>query len=157
MPAMPNAIIVDIDGTISNYTHRKHYLASMEQERHNDQRPQYDDFNRAALHDEPIKEVLSIVQWAHAAGDTKIILMTGRSNRYRDITTQWLAAHRVRYDRLFMREQGDYRSDTVAKKELYMSHVAGKYNVLFVLEDRDKVVEMWRDLGLRCLQVATGE
>lgn len=156
MPATPNAIIVDIDGTISNYGHRKHYLESMQQDRHDDKRPEYDVFNRAAVHDEPIREIISIVHWAQHV-DTKIILMTGRSDKYRDITTEWLTLHQVRYDHLFMRKQGDYSSDAAAKRELYMSHIAGKYNVLFVLEDRDKVVDMWRALGLRCLQVAKEE
>jgi len=43
------------------------------------------------------------------------------------------------------------------KKELYDAHVKDKYDVLFVLDDRDQVVNMWRnELGLACFQVANG-
>ncbi|MGH7203736.1 MAG: AAA family ATPase, partial [Candidatus Levyibacteriota bacterium] len=54
-------------------------------------------------------------------------------------------------------KEKDFRKDAVVKKELYETHISGKYEVLFVLDDRDQVVEMWRkDLGLPCFQVDYG-
>ena len=44
------------------------------------------------------------------------------------------------------------------KKEVYHKYIEGKYDVLFVLEDRDQAVAMWRkELGLTCLQVEYGD
>lgn len=152
------AIIVDIDGTISNYQHRKHYIGSILRERHDCyESAQWDNFNKACVDDKPITEVISILKWARNASNTKIILMTGRNDKYRGETIAWLARHNVKYDRLLMRRYGDTRSDVDVKIELYNQRVAPNHHVLFVLEDRDKVVEMWRELGLRCLQVAKGE
>ena len=48
------------------------------------------------------------------------------------------------------------RKDSVVKQEMFMAHIAMKYNVLYVLDDRNQVVQLWRSLGLKCLQVADG-
>ncbi len=59
---------------------------------------------------------------------------------------------------LNMREAGDMRKDSIVKKELFDQHIRGKYNVRMVIDDRDQVVDMWRnELGLTCLQVAEGD
>ena len=55
-----------------------------------------------------------------------------------------------------MRKTGDFRKDSIVKKELFDENVRGKYNIEFVLDDRNQVVEMWRSIGLVCLQVADG-
>jgi hypothetical protein len=56
-----------------------------------------------------------------------------------------------------MRKEGDVRKDAIVKGEIYEKNINGKYNVLFVLDDRNQMVEMWRGLGLTCLQVADGD
>jgi hypothetical protein len=55
-----------------------------------------------------------------------------------------------------MRAEGDTRKDSIIKEEIYRAEIENKYNVLFVLDDRNQVVELWRRLGLTCLQVAEG-
>ena len=56
-----------------------------------------------------------------------------------------------------MRDDGDYRKDNITKLEMYNKHIKGKYDVEFVLDDRDSVVKMWRDeLDLTCMQVDWG-
>ena len=56
-----------------------------------------------------------------------------------------------------MRTIGDHRSDFIIKQEIYEREFKGKYNVLYVLDDRNQTVNMWRALGLTCLQVAAGD
>jgi hypothetical protein len=56
-----------------------------------------------------------------------------------------------------MRRSGDNRCDSIVKEEIYREHIEGKYNVLAVFDDRDRVVDMWRRLGLLCLQVYYGD
>lgn len=58
---------------------------------------------------------------------------------------------------LHMRPAGDRRRDSIVKAELFDRHVRDQYRVLVVLDDRKQVVEMWRSLGLTCLQVAEGD
>ncbi len=57
-----------------------------------------------------------------------------------------------------MREDGDRRKDIVFKKEIYHEFLKDAYDVIFVLEDRDRTVHMWRkEIGLTCLQVDYGD
>jgi hypothetical protein len=56
-----------------------------------------------------------------------------------------------------MRTEGDHRSDDIVKKEIYEKRIAPQYDVVIVFDDRDKVVKMWRDLGLLCGQVYYGD
>jgi len=54
-----------------------------------------------------------------------------------------------------LRKDKDRRSDTEVKRELLAT--LDKSKILFVVEDRSRVVEMWRSEGLVCLQCAPGE
>jgi hypothetical protein len=54
-----------------------------------------------------------------------------------------------------MRKDGDFRADYIVKQEILDAHIP-KDRVLFVLDDRQQVVDMWRRNGLMCFQVAEG-
>lgn len=82
--------------------------------------------------------------------------MSGRDRKHEEQTRQCLDRNKIRYDSLFMRDIDDRRNDAIIKRELYEKHIRGKYNVLFVLDDRLRCVEMWRALGITCLQVNYG-
>lgn len=69
--------------------------------------------------------------------------------------TKGLKAQCIPYQ-LYMRGEGATRKDSIIKEELFMEHVYRKYNVLFVLDDRNQVVDKWREMGLTCFQVAPG-
>ena len=90
----------------------------------------------------------------HDAG-VRVVLCSGRPERYRNDTVTWLAREGVRYDEIRLRADGDRRSDTIAKREM----LAGidRTRVLFIVEDRNSVVQMWRAEGFVCLQCAPGE
>lgn len=86
-----------------------------------------------------------------------IILVSGRDEVCRKETEDWLDLHCIDHDALFMRPKGDMRKDSIVKREIYENNIKGKFNVEFVLDDRNQVVEMWRSLGLTVFQVADGE
>lgn len=137
-PTLEDCIICDIDGT----------LAIM-----GDRSP-YNDLE--AYKDKPNEAVCSLVRQLIADGET-VIFMSGRKEQSKQVTLDWLKTHDIPVKNgLFMRADGDNRKDSIIKLELYERHVAGKYNVRFVLDDRDQVVEMWRGHGLTCMQVAPG-
>jgi hypothetical protein len=58
---------------------------------------------------------------------------------------------------LKMRAAGDKRSDDIVKREIYEQKIAPWRTVVAVFDDRNKVVNMWRELGLLCLQVYPGD
>lgn len=59
---------------------------------------------------------------------------------------------------LHLRKYNDHRPDDIVKLEMYNNIIKDKYNVLYVIDDRNKVVDMWRNtLKLPVLQVADGD
>ena len=74
----------------------------------------------------------------------------------RRLTEEWMKQHEVPYDLFLMRSEKDMRKDSIVKEEIYRAHLEGKYDIEVVLDDRNDVVDLWRSLGLRCIQVAPG-
>ena len=88
-----------------------------------------------------------------------ILVTTGRMDRpgVREDTTAWLEKYDVPFNKLIMRKDRDFRPDNEAKLDLYEEFIEGEYDIEFVLDDRDRVVNMWRSIGLKVLQVAEGD
>ena len=89
----------------------------------------------------------------------QIIFLSGRQDtkQCREDTEKWLKDNLGLSEvTLIMRSEGDFRPDDVVKKELYQKYIKDRYNVVCVFDDRDKVVKMWRNLGLLCCQVYYG-
>lgn len=132
----PNAILVDMDGTLAHITGRTPFEDS--------------DVSQDVLCG-PVADVLN------KFSDHTVIVMSGRDDgRSRESTSKWLAANCIEFDHLFMRPAGDVRADNIIKRELYEEHIRDRFNINFVLDDRNSVVSMWRELGLTCFQVAPG-
>lgn len=137
---LPPAVICDIDGTVAlNDGHRGHY--------------EYDKVS----HDKPNVPVAKLVRFLGA--HYPIVFMSGRQDSCREATEWWLRHHvpvNVGWE-LHMRATGDHRPDYIVKAELFDAYVRGTYSVELVLDDRDQVVRLWRQMGLTCLQVADGD
>ncbi|MCU1472235.1 polynucleotide kinase [Amnibacterium sp.] len=142
---MPDAVLIDLDGTLAIIGDRDPYDASTAE----------------------VDELNEQVAWvAHswlfdgtteARQDRAVVLVSGRQEKDRRPTERWLDRHGVVYDALRMRATGDPRNDAIVKRELYERHIRGRYNVVLVIDDRRRVVDMWRSLGLQCWQVAPGD
>ena len=137
-PHKPEAIIVDIDGTIARNTGGRGYY----------------DWDRVG-EDTPVEEIIRIVKLFAAEG-FNVIVTTGRDASCRYQTEFWLDAHDVPWDELYMRPERDIRKDNIVKAELF-DRFKNEYNVRYVLDDRNQVVEQWRALGLTVLQVSDGD
>lgn len=137
-------IIVDIDGTLAHIADgRSPYDAS---------RAMNDSLDDAV-------SLLTAMMYNHGY---KVIILTGRNEEHRDVTVQWLEENNVEYDELYTRlntdvdEKGKQLEDSIVKERLFRTHVEPRFNVKFVLDDRNRVVNMWRRIGLKCSQVAPG-
>lgn len=141
------AIVVDLDGTLCNSTHREELARSK----------QWDEFHLQSSQDKANEDVLWLV---HNAPNVDIICLTGCNEKYRALREEWLVAHLVYPDALLMRPENNYENDHILKLRLLEEHLGGKKKVLsavlFVLEDREKMVEAWRNYGVPCWQVRTG-
>jgi len=137
--ALPPAIICDLDGTLALMNGRNPFDASTcEQD----------------ILNEPIGQLVK----SYAEQGTKIILLSGRTDNYKEETKRWLEKYEIPYEKLLMRKHRDRRKDAVIKKEIVDNEIKGKYFVRFVLDDRNQVVDMWRnDIGYACFQVYYGD
>lgn len=140
----PAAIIVDVDGTLADRDENNPYSRGpFEWHRVGEDLVHHD--------------IADLVRWFDELGFW-IIVVSGRMDDCKDETLAWLLTKaNVKVHKLFMRASGDHRPDEVVKKEIFLEHIRPNFYVKYVLDDRDKVVRMWRDeLGLRVLQVADG-
>ncbi len=139
-------VIFDIDGTLADVSERIHHVQKKPKN--------WPAFFQGMAQDKALHSMVRLCNILYASG-IQIILCSGRSEEHRDETVKWLAQQDVNYHELLLRKDKDHRPDTTIKREL----LAGidKSKILFVVEDRSRVVEMWRSEGLVCLQCAPGE
>lgn len=138
-PALPAAVLVDIDGTVALMGDRSPY-----------------DWDRVG-NDLPNPAVITAVRAMRAAGNA-IIFCSGRDAVCRPETEAWLDLYvGVRYEALFMRPEGDGRKDAVVKREIFDREIRDNWRIVGVFDDRQQVVRMWRALGLTVFQVAEGD
>lgn len=145
-PGKQKAFLVDVDGTLA---HMRDYRGPF-------------DWAKVGLDD--VDEVVSNIVWdiwagsqERSTGNYEVIVMSGRDEVCRKETAEWLDLHAIPYTHLFMRPENDMRKDNIIKAELFDKYVRDNFDVQFVLDDRNQVVDMWREMGLTCLQVAPGD
>lgn len=146
---MQKVYLCDIDGTIADIGHRLHYIKG----NNND----WNSFFEACDKDKRKDDIYEIIDRIQSSPYNPIIYITGRPERLREKTEAWLNMNDFWYDLLYMRKDGDYRFDVEVKKEIYDKYIKDSYEVIAVFDDRDAVVELWRSLGLTCLQVQKGD
>lgn len=141
--SLPKAIIVDIDATLSFNTSG---------------RPFYGKGCAEGIEkDIPNTPVCNLVN-AMFSDMYKVIIVTGREGTKEiiDATEKWLSDNEIAYDEIYFREEGDYTKGDECKKRIFEQNIKNKYNVQFVIDDSQKCVDMYRELGLICLQPNDG-
>lgn len=145
-------VIVDLDGTLALNQHRYHYIYPED-----GGKPNWDAFFLACVDDLPNIPVIQAVKSLKRAGH-KIHIFSARGEIALQETKDWLDKHSIYYDFLTLRETGDYTPDEHLKYCWLMKFYPDyKKEILCVFDDRNKVVKMWRSLGLVCFQVADGD
>lgn len=154
---MRQHIVVDLDGTLCNDGHRaeKHVAIPQPDAMFCD----WHDYHNGLSDDEPNDDVLFVMRSVIDSG-ADVLLVTCRPESYRSQTLDWLVRHDVDYNLLIMRPNGNKTSSELLKIQHLEVYFGSKEevlrNVIFVLEDRDKVVAGLREYGLRVWQVRPG-
>jgi hypothetical protein len=179
---LPKALIIDIDGTLANVDHRKHFVErecngtncmiswddnDKEHIEHDKNdcdslKKDWDSFF-GAMKDDTVNEWCRfIVSKCGGYDGCEIFLITGRPEKYRKETERWLMDNCMFedscYKALYMRpDDMAHAKDAEFKKKVYLEHIKDKYDVEFVIEDRQQCVDMFRNLGLTVLQCDVGD
>lgn len=134
-PELPHAIICDLDGTLALFGNKN-------------------PFERDFINDDVSIPVANLFnQYPH-----RRIIFSGRNDKFKNETIEWLKQNSIHYDFLDMRKDGDFRKDIIIKKEMFETHIKDKYYVDFVVDDRPQVIRLWQeDLGLFVFNVGNGE
>lgn len=138
--SLPPAVIFDIDGTLAHMNGRSPY-----------------DYSQ--VHTDTPDVVLYELHWFYKNAGYNVIFLSGRPGSCRQETENWLKEHITAGAdvHLLMRSAADKRDDAQVKYELFDQHVRDNYQVRMVYDDRNRVVDMWRSIGLKCLQVEPGD
>lgn len=144
-------MVVDLDGTLCNCAHREEKA----------QAGLWDEFHSQLMDDPVHQEVLDVLcAWGSMGGEYQLVGLTGRNEKWRMLTERWLDKNLIPLDEVLMRPDGDWRPDHVLKPAMLADWLGqneiGQHCVSMILEDRDKVVEAWRNLGFTCWQVRQG-
>ena len=144
----PDAFILDMDGT-----------AALHMNPDGSQRRGHFEYAKCS-EDLPNERVLRLAE--HLSTFLQPIVVSGREDtcingaEVRRDTVNWLAKYSSLLDYpLFMRKADDYRKDDVIKEEIYDLFIDGRYNVLYALDDRPRVLRMWQAKGITTLGVGT--
>ena len=145
-------IIFDIDGTLMNIQHRVHHLHKTP--------PDWNSFNNSMSGDTPIKEMAKLLNILETDDENRIIFCSGRKEKYKETTLNQiknlLSDKASKKLNIYMRKNNDFREDYLVKSDLYDEMRNDGFEPVIVFDDRTSVVKMWRQKGLRCLQVAEG-
>lgn len=144
VPGTPKAIMVDIDGTLAKMNGRSPYDPTL-------------------YHTDTVDRVVAdLVESYHKLG-YKIIICSGRDDTHEDVTIKWLNDNGIKFDEIWMRpmdleiDPNKKLKDWVVKGRLFNDYIRDRFDVHFVLDDRTQVVQEWRRLGLKVLQVEDGD
>ena len=163
-------VIFDLDGTLANIDTRRNMSLKPNGKLDWDI---FADPSSILNWDVPNVPVIKMAQLFKADG-FRIVIFSGRNDRGFDATVLWLNNNHVPFDLLVMRPDkfkdkswpiadGNpatpdmrFMPDEILKKKMLDTFVDIN-DVFLVVDDRDKVVKMWRDLGLNTFQVAPGD
>lgn len=148
IPEMKNIVVVDIDGTVADVTHRLKYVKQDPKD--------WKSFFSQMSFDTPRMDVYNKASDLAVANDAEIVFVSARPEDYRDKTQDWLYEHGMDYMHLLMRPRNDKRPDTEVKQNIYNKFLAN-YNVIKVFDDRPSVVRMWESLDLDVEDVGSGK
>lgn len=153
VPADQKVVIFDVDGTLADNTHRAHLVDGSQKKDHAL-------YFSLADKDTPIDKNIKWAQDDHYHQNRYVLVVSGRpADLGSDNTVEWLRRQGVVYQHIFMRAGGDYRNDDVVKQEILDNILkwVPKEQIEYVVDDRPRVIRMWRANGLLCHDVGFGE
>lgn len=150
-----DTVIFDLDGTLADISQRRAEATKPDGKIN---WAKFFDPELVTALDTPNEAVVAMAKILASAG-YKIWIFSGRSAVTQVATKNWLFDNEITYDRLIMRPDRSYTPDDQLKQEWLDKYFPGdeRNRILCVYDDRDKVVAMWRNAGLTCMQVNYGD
>lgn len=143
LTALKPFAIFDMDGTLADASARQHHVRGEVKD--------WETFFSEIDHDPVIQPVADLYRALCESPHYEVAIFTGRPKAHLERTVRWMEKNGLPLRPIYCREDEDERHDLIVKRELYEGLVREGRSVAFVVEDRNAVVKMWRDLGVLCL------
>ncbi len=143
MKEKPKAIIIDLEGTLSDHSHRViHYNFK-----------DYDKYN-SGFKDDPVNyDFVRLLENEQTDEDLIIIMVTAKSEIYKNDVDFWLRDNGITFiSEIHYRDPGD-KSPSVEVKRLYLEALKERFAIVHAYDDREDICEMYRNNGMPCTQV----
>jgi len=140
------AVVVDIDGVLSNAAARQHYLERPT--------PDWRGFFDACGEDPVIEEVRVLLDLLDPG--LAVVLLTARPSRVHELTEAWLARYGIRWDLLIMRPWGEYSASRQFKRATVDDLRAYGFDLQLAFEDDRRNVDMFHSEGVPCIYIHSG-
>lgn len=142
---MDSIVVFDIDGTLCDVSSIRHLVAEGLKTR------DFDAFHRGSVDCPPIPEVAIAAQLWSDAG-MPIFQVTARQEKYRALTSFWLADYKIPSDKLVMRPNGDNRADADVKREI-ITRLLKDYVIEIAYDDNPSIWDVWDEFDIPCIRI----
>lgn len=150
---IPNIVLVDIDHTVRESFWRDHLVPSLALREQFGEHA-WDAYHLASDRDQPVPNILLLLQRLHLVG-YQLVGLTAIPEKWRELTTRWLARHGAPFEHTVMRPHGNTDPSPKCKALSALAYIGPglKEKVAFLLEDRSDVAATFRNLEVVVLQV----
>lgn len=133
-----DCIIVDLEGTLSNCSHRIHH-------RHN---KNYNMWNKLFPQDSVNEQMVRIIK-NHIMVNREIILCTAKSACEAKVVMEWMHKYNLLhlFDSFYYRDKDDNRLSVDVKKDI-LDKILNKWNVITAYDDRSDICQMYLNNGI---------
>ena len=142
------AVVVDIDGVLSDASTRQHFLNNPEGIR------DWVGFFGTVGEDRPLVAVPALLQLLDPG--ITVVLLSGRPAWVLDRTVEWLERHEIRWDQVLVREGDDVMDPISFKRDVVVEMREQGWDVAFAFDDNDMIVQMFVEQGVPTLYVHSG-
>jgi hypothetical protein len=131
-------VIFDLDGTLIDVSKVRHHVEG--------KKKNFDLFHKTSIDCPPYEKVLNLNKTLQNISDIYIAILTGREEKYRRLSEQWLGIHNISYSTLLMRQNNDFRTNVEVKREIY-ENLKSQFTPYLAIDDTAQLRDLWRDVG----------
>ena len=123
---LKNILLVDLEGTITDFSHRLKYLKTNKEK-----------FNNEFKNDEPDKDIIDFINSMYNNNyNINIVIISSRREFFRKDSELWLRKNNVIFDELVMQRDKDKRTQIEYKFDYIKEN---KNKILLAIEDNEKM------------------